>query len=309
MLDTPFSLSRRGALKLTLIFLLGQVAFGIIVGFVGGLAKATGSSLPEWASTGNPVMLSLGNISAAFIVLGYGLCQTKSRASELFVLSAPPPKIFALLLFTLGGYVALHSEFSNVFSWMVPPPQWLRRFTAPMHDLAQHPWSGPFALVVMAPLTEELVFRGLILRRLLASVPAWTAIWTSALLFMGMHLNPWQFPIALGSGLLMGWIYARSRSLALCFVAHAFINATSLLAAGLPFTIRGFNTSPASGEVVFQPWWVDLGGAAVLATGLYLFTRTTPPLPSPPVRPEPPLLPVEISPLPAAAPDSALPTA
>jgi len=45
-------------------------------------------------------------------------------------------------------------------------------------------------------------------------------------------------PVALALGLLLGWFYARTRSLALCVGAHAFVNALSFLKFGLPFTVK-----------------------------------------------------------------------
>jgi membrane protease YdiL (CAAX protease family) len=66
----------------------------------------------------------------------------------------------------------------------------------------------------LAPLGEELVFRGAILRRLLDScLPLWGAIALSALLFMLIHMNPAQMPHAFLIGLLLGWMYWRTGSI------------------------------------------------------------------------------------------------
>ncbi|MBK6285444.1 MAG: CPBP family intramembrane metalloprotease [Draconibacterium sp.] len=56
-------------------------------------------------------------------------------------------------------------------------------------------WWGAFMKVaVVAPIVEELIFRGLILQGFRRNYTAFTAVFMSALLFALFHLNPWQFP-------------------------------------------------------------------------------------------------------------------
>ena len=72
---------------------------------------------------------------------------------------------------------------------------------------------GLVALVIAAPVTEELVFRGAILRSLLGWTGRhWVAIAVSAVLFAAVHFNPAQMPHALLVGLLLGWMYYRTGS-------------------------------------------------------------------------------------------------
>lgn len=55
------------------------------------------------------------------------------------------------------------------------------------------------------------------------------SIIVSALIFALFHLNIWQFPIAFFWGLLLGWIYVKTRSLLLCMLMHALNNAIPFL--------------------------------------------------------------------------------
>ena len=77
---------------------------------------------------------------------------------------------------------------------------------------------GYLVLALLAPMAEELVFRGAVLRTLLgwtgqrAYRPA-VAIALSALLFAVAHLNPAQMPHAFLVGLLLGWMYWRTGSI------------------------------------------------------------------------------------------------
>lgn len=74
---------------------------------------------------------------------------------------------------------------------------------------------GYFVVCLLVPLTEELVFRGAVLRTLLSSssFSPLAAIALSALFFALVHLNPAQMPHAFLVGLLLGWMYWRTGSI------------------------------------------------------------------------------------------------
>ncbi|WP_026927407.1 CPBP family glutamic-type intramembrane protease [Granulicoccus phenolivorans] len=85
----------------------------------------------------------------------------------------------------------------------------------------------------LAPVAEELLFRGLLqplLRRRLG-VPA--AVLTGAATFALLHGNPIQAAFALPLGILLGLLYERTGRLILVTGVHAAANAASLLLAGL----------------------------------------------------------------------------
>ena len=74
---------------------------------------------------------------------------------------------------------------------------------------------------MLAPLCEELVFRGAVLRALLRWTPRhWVAIAISALFFALIHVNPAQMPHAFLAGLLLGWLYYRTDSVVPGIVLH-----------------------------------------------------------------------------------------
>jgi uncharacterized protein len=84
---------------------------------------------------------------------------------------------------------------------------------------------------VIAPVVEEMLFRGVILRGFLQRYERTHAIWGSAALFGLAHLNVYQFVAALVLGAISGWLYQRARSLVPCIALHASYNiALSLLA-------------------------------------------------------------------------------
>lgn len=92
--------------------------------------------------------------------------------------------------------------------------------------------TGGYAVVcLLAPVAEELVFRGAILRTLLAWQPErrWLMIGLSALLFALAHMNPAQLLHPFAIGLLLGWMYARTGSVVPGIVFHWANNTVAYL--------------------------------------------------------------------------------
>lgn len=74
---------------------------------------------------------------------------------------------------------------------------------------------GYLAIGLLAPLSEEIVMRGAILKELLKSsrLSPWGAIIISGVLFALVHMNPVQMPHAFLIGLFLGWMYWRTGSI------------------------------------------------------------------------------------------------
>ena len=74
---------------------------------------------------------------------------------------------------------------------------------------------------LLAPLAEEMVFRGAVLRSLLRwKENPWIGIVISEVLFAVIHMNPAQMPHAFLIGLLLGWLYYRTDSIVPGVVYH-----------------------------------------------------------------------------------------
>ncbi|MEO5687009.1 MAG: CPBP family intramembrane glutamic endopeptidase [Burkholderiaceae bacterium] len=86
---------------------------------------------------------------------------------------------------------------------------------------------------VIAPVVEEMLFRGIILRGFLQRHTRAQAIWASSVLFGLAHMNIYQFVAALLMGAASGWLYTRARSLVPCIALHAAYNGALNLLASL----------------------------------------------------------------------------
>jgi hypothetical protein len=103
-------------------------------------------------------------------------------------------------------------------------------FTELMKQMTGGPlWSSFLVVAIFAPIFEEWMCRGMVLRGLLTKMkPVW-AIVISALFFAVIHMNPWQALNAFLIGLLMGYVYYKTGSLILTMIIHFVNNGTSVI--------------------------------------------------------------------------------
>lgn len=78
--------------------------------------------------------------------------------------------------------------------------------------------------VILAPIMEELMVRGLVLNKLLSSVNKKAAICVSALIFGLIHLNLMQGINAFFLGIVLALVYIKTRSIIVCMLCHAANN-------------------------------------------------------------------------------------
>ena len=88
--------------------------------------------------------------------------------------------------------------------------------------------------VFLAPLAEEMIFRGILYPTIKQAGFPRTALWVTSLLFGAIHLNLIAFvPLTLFS-LLLIWIYEKTGSLWASITAHSLFNFTSFAVLMLP---------------------------------------------------------------------------
>ncbi len=86
------------------------------------------------------------------------------------------------------------------------------------------------ALVLVTPISEEVLFRGFVLRGLLSRIGAGPAIVSTSLVFSALHFDAGTIVPIFFTGLALGWLNVKTGSLWPCIAAHAAQNAIALLA-------------------------------------------------------------------------------
>lgn len=104
-----------------------------------------------------------------------------------------------------------------------------------LEQLTEGPlWISLLSVSVFAPLFEEWLCRGLVLRGLLKKLNPASAIMVSAAFFAILHLNPWQAIPAFLLGLLFGYVYYKTGSLKLTMLMHCVNNTLALILSRIP---------------------------------------------------------------------------
>ncbi len=124
------------------------------------------------------------------------------------------------------------------------------------------------AVLLVAPLAEEIIFRAFLQRLATETWGVVPGIVVSALAFGLLHGEPWYLFGLIGVGLVLGLVWAATRSLTACWLAHAVHNAVSLIAL---LRGEGVSVEPA----VYGAWdWVLVGvSLAALATAGWALVR------------------------------------
>ncbi len=164
----------------------------------------------------NAVLLALATVFSNVITLVIFFKTNWTPLTRDYLQSKPWTALLWVALFTLGTIIPLEFTYEQLGLEMDA------NTSKVFESLVKEPW-GYVAVGILAPLAEEIVFRGAILRTLLGMVSKknhWVAIMISAALFGAVHGNAAQFVNALLMGLLLGWMYYRTKSLVPGILMH-----------------------------------------------------------------------------------------
>lgn len=251
-----------GMMMLFVMFLLGVVLGNIVVLILSALLPAEAAN--EWGMVlSYPVMFIPPMLYA----------RGKSRRNAIFNTGlAVDSNNFG----RLGGFrMALVVSFATIatafaaepVSAMLPePPEWFEQL---MNQMV----GGSFILSlisvsVFAPIFEEWLCRGVVLRGLLTRMHPASAIAVSAVFFAVLHMNPWQALPAFLLGLLFGYVYYKTGSLKLTMLMHCVNNTMALILSKIP----SLSEADTFAEVM-SPWaYACLIAACVLYLAAAIIT-------------------------------------
>ena len=222
----------------------------------------------------HPLAALLGVLFAAgWIIRGY--CRKNSL--KLTELAGPLTLLPGLLLAMAAAVVGLLMIEVPIGLWLIARFPFLEpKFD---FDVAQSPWAAFLLIVVAVPLTEEFLFRGVLLRSFIPRYGRKGAILVSAIFFSLAHLYPVKLLGMLAAGMLLGWVAARVGSVWPGVWAHTFNN-------GIAFASMIFvkEETPRATWQQLGWWWavaLVLAGAIILSLSIYAAQRATARLPRP----------------------------
>lgn len=179
----------------------------------------------------NPIIIFFVASAAWVLILYAGYINVKGTFKTVFSLKAFKWLPLVLICLVMLGIRGCISGIESIAIKLNPQIEELSRIL--MEDLVKiyaqgFIWSFLF-IVIIAPLIEEMFFRGLLLRGYLKRYSTPAAILVTALLFGLLHGQYvtiiWGFIL----GLLLAWLYLLTRSLWPCIIAHSFHNLTAII--------------------------------------------------------------------------------
>lgn len=226
--DEPQVLNRRPFGWLDVIVIL--LTFVISQALGGFIAMSFGVEMPSEfmrSSFDTETVEAAATIQARFVAISY-LISMAICLVVLGVYSWLRGWRDLLSVRSLGWASPFRLLCGYIFMWMVSIS--LEPLTALLPGDQSSLGSGGWLLlstVLLAPVFEEVVFRGYIaggMRRTYGGVVAW---FVSALIFGAVHIIPSVAVSAFFGGLVLSFYYLRYRSLMLVIVLHAMNNATA----------------------------------------------------------------------------------
>ena len=259
---------------------LGLAGFAILMSIVVGLVLliivslatvGAGEGITEALESGQQVLqqpwmflLTYLLTFTPVVALGVYLKRRQEKRRDIFSFASIPTVVYPLLVLGTLAIIFLLDPITDLIPWELPE--------AMLAFVKQKDVFTFLAMVIAAPIFEELIFRGLMLEGLLQRMSHWKAILFTSFLFGVVHLNPWQFVAAFFLGLFIGWVYWKTRSLIPCIFIHFvanlngylmrfFIDMEVLESGNLPSTRESFGSF--GGYLMFLVACAALAGASI----------------------------------------------
>ncbi|MDP2889691.1 MAG: CPBP family intramembrane metalloprotease, partial [Bacteroidota bacterium] len=172
----------------------------------------------------HPVKKIILGIGSTVFIFYYAWRRAGVSLKVLFPYKSFNVLILIPVLFFLW---AAHNLIGEVNVWVdkaIPPPPWFWEMFNKIFENDYGIYGAILKVVIMAPVIEELIFRGIIMHGLIRNYSKFTAVFVSALMFALFHLNPWQFPATFILGIVLGILMLRTRNIYLCILGHAINN-------------------------------------------------------------------------------------
>jgi membrane protease YdiL (CAAX protease family) len=284
-LGTTEEIKERPVWEVLSLSIIGMVIGMFIGGFIGllvaGLVSGNGLTLVANQSFSKTDLLIIQGFTSTFGLLVFPFIAyskiCRISPNTFFKGGVTPISILSLLFIVISFSIGL----SVIIEWNqnIHFPEFLKSFeewarlkeddlAVLMKDLTQFDSFGYFALGlfvigVVAAVTEEYLFRGILQTQILR----WTknqhaAIWITAILFSAFHVQFFGFVPRVLLGALFGYLYVWSGNLMIPIAAHFINNGSQVIL--LYLSQKGIITIDMESTEA-APW-----SAVIIATALFI---------------------------------------
>jgi uncharacterized protein len=177
----------------------------------------------------HPWISFVSNMSITLFIFYFAYRKANQPFRQVFALRGFNPLLLVPILIILPAMQYLVGLLNVKVDQLLPAPPWFWELFERIFDSRFGFWGAALKVVLIAPVVEEILFRGIIMHGLMRNNRSWVAVLLSGILFSAFHLNPWQMTYTFFLGLLLGWIMVKTRSLPLAILVHALNNLLVLL--------------------------------------------------------------------------------
>ena len=177
-----------------------------------------------------------------------GQSRARQAARHISLRAVTPAQAFCAVV--CGS--ALNFAVCGALELLPIPDTVIDAYNTSASQLSDRTFAAMFSVVLLSPLWEELIFRGLILGSFRRGLPVWAALPLSAALFAVCHAGPVWMAYAFVNGLLLGALMLAGKSVLPALLCHIAFNVANYVRIPL---------FPSTGRT---------GAAVMLAAGLLL---------------------------------------
>lgn len=177
----------------------------------------------------HPIKKIVLGVGSVVFILAYGIWKARLPVTQIFPFRKFNPFIFIPVATFIWG---AHNWLEVVNQWVekvIPSPPWFWELFNRIFEGDYGFWGVFMKVSVIAPIVEELIFRGMIFNGFRRNYNGFIAVFVSALLFSLFHLNPWQMPATFVLGLLLGWLMLRTNNILVAIIGHSINNTWVLI--------------------------------------------------------------------------------
>lgn len=206
------------ALLLFAVWFLVQFAAVFIFAFIG-------ADFDKYALEANIVCNCLCILILAFV------CKARNKAlsEEASINKMPPHFAVSTGLMGVAFYYVISVILGILVMTSILPDSWVAAQENQYAYMENSSYAIEFlSTVIMAPLMEEILFRGMILGTLKKEMHPWIAIILSSVIFGVAHGTIIGIMYATGLGIMMGWLCVKFNSIIPSLVFHMAYNCAVL---------------------------------------------------------------------------------
>lgn len=215
------------------VSILGMIVYGILQGTklaAEGVTDASEIAIALTGSLNSEVLLAISAISAAICMILFGLWYKRSvkkkdvvHMNKIFSFKS----ILCVIILGMGLQVGI-AVLLNIISML--KPDWFEGYDKIMEQLGMgNSIISVLYIVLIAPISEELIFRGVVLEKSKKVIPFTAANILQALLFGLYHMNMVQGIYAFIIGLVLGMVCNKFKSLYASIFLHMIINLSGII--------------------------------------------------------------------------------